>query len=213
MNPADPTGRVLKGKNQLKWVYGDDVIVTVGRGQIILAARCHGTGNDQGTLAPSLAAARGNLDAAGVTARIRASIADGGFASLTALTAPFEGISLIAMPRKPGGGRPSSPEYQRMAARLGSPAGRALYRRRMGMIEPVFRHLTQHGGRDLHFRGPARHTEVTIMAVAHNAGKYVNHCRAVGGVPHPGQQPLKTLTIRNRSKRSNGGLTTPNQEP
>ena len=93
-----------------------------------------------------------------------------------------------------------------MAARLSNPAGSLLYRRRMAMIEPVFSHLTQHGGRDLHFRGPGRATELLIMGIAHNLGKLNARSRALGVLPGTTREPLKTLTIRNRKHHHEGRL-------
>jgi hypothetical protein len=140
---------------------------------------------------------------------MRAHLADAGFASHPAFTLPTEGITLIAITRTGGldGQTPArrmSPERQRMAARLDTPAGS---RRRMGRIEPVFRHLTQHGGRDFHFRGPARQTELTIMSLAHNTAKLLKRCQSSSVILQTTRAPLKTLTIRNRHVHPRGRLT------
>ena len=47
---------------------------------------------------------------------------------------------------------PAKPSWQAMAARLGTPEGKALYRQRSAMIEPVFAQLFARLGRDLHYR-------------------------------------------------------------
>jgi hypothetical protein len=61
-----------------------------------------------------------------------------------------------------------------MHQRTANPAGKSLYRHRPAMVEPAFAQLFNPGGRRLHLRGPARHTEITIMIASHNAGKYLN---------------------------------------
>jgi hypothetical protein len=216
VNPADPTGRTLKGKDQLKWVYGDTLVTTVDRRQVVLAIESYGTATDKGTLDLSLGAARGNLDAAGIGKLMRLHLADAGFASRAVLGASREGISLIAVSRTNAGDwKPPSdaPEYQRMAARLRNPAGAKLYKRRMGMIEPVFRQMTQHGGRDLHFRGPGRAVEILVIGTAHNIGKLTGHCRALGVRPGRVEEPLKTLTVRKWKSPHSGVLTQQNHDP
>jgi hypothetical protein len=192
VNLTAPASRICKGKRGRDWVQGDDLVITVGAGQIILTGVLTPTGVDQGALHPSLDAARTNCDTAGVPGRMRAHLADAGFASETALTTPTEGIPLICTtsqtnqtptgedtgPAQPAisPARPAtSPARQAMTRRLATPAGSSLYRRRSAMVEPAFAQLFNPGGRRLHFRGPARHTEITIMITSHNAGKYLRN--------------------------------------
>jgi hypothetical protein len=123
---------------------------------------------------------------------MRANLADAGFASEATFTTPTEGILLIATTNEttqtnqtpsshdtnpPQPDQPATgPGRQAMNRRLATPAGSSLYRRRAGMVEPAFAQLFNPGGRRLHFRGPAKHTEITIMIASHNAGKYLrNH--------------------------------------
>ena len=73
--------------------------MTVDRFGNILAIESHGTASDQGTLHLSLASARDNLDAAGIGERVRASLADNGYLSRSAMNAPSEGVLLIAVSR------------------------------------------------------------------------------------------------------------------
>jgi hypothetical protein len=201
VNLTAPDSRICKGKRGRAWVQGDDLVITVGAGQIILAGELTPTGIDQGALHPSLRAARTNCDTAGIPDRMRAHLADAGFASETAYTTPTEGIPLICTTNEHTQTSNSnsdsdsdsdqtepttSPGRQAMTRRLATPAGRSLYRRRSAMVEPAFAQLFNHGGRRLHFRGHAKHTEITIMITSHNAGKYLRNRNAQ---PSPRSRP------------------------
>lgn len=125
---------------------------------------------------------------------MRAHLADSGYASTTTFTTPTEGILLIATSRTtptpqpddepagtPGGSDTHhthtihQPAWQTMTDRLNNPAGKPLYHRRASKIEPVFAQLFRHGDRSLHHRDAAAHTEITLLATAHNAGKFITH--------------------------------------
>jgi hypothetical protein len=113
---------------------------------------------------------------------MRAHLADSGYASTATFTTPTEGILLIATSRTNPTDNPDhhnraihQPAWQSMTDRLNNPAGKPLYRRRAGKIEPVFAQLFRRGGRNLHHRGAAAHTEITLLATAHNAGKLITH--------------------------------------
>ena len=62
------------------------------------------------------------------------------------------------------------PGLQRMRQRLRSPAGRKLYERRKGLIEPVFGTLKEHRGMRRFYRRGLRgvNTEFLLMALAFN---------------------------------------------
>lgn len=72
--------------------------------------------------------------------------------------------------RVQGAARICHPGLQRVRQRLRSPAGRKLYERRKGLIEPVFGTLKEHRGmRRFHRRGLAGvNTEFLLMALAFN---------------------------------------------
>ncbi|MER7007934.1 transposase [Dactylosporangium sp. NPDC000555] len=169
----------MKGKRGLTWIQAHNLTVTATRGQIVLAGDLYDHSNDHGGLHPSLRQAHNNRDQAGITSRTRAHLADAGYASAATFTTPSEGILLIATSRDTGQAdahtRSTDPDWQRMTNRLNNPAGKRLYRRRAGMIEPIFAQLFHHGGRQLHHRGPAAGTEITLMITAHNAGKLFAH--------------------------------------
>lgn len=159
-------------------------MITVGGGQIILSAGTHPSGNDQGGLHPSLKTAADNCRSAGVTTAMRAHLADAGFASTATFTtpAPTGGTLYVAVTNETNqtSEEPNNPPklpqgHQEMADRLATPQGRALYKRRSQMVEPVFSQLFTRGGRHLHTRGSAAETELTIMVCTHNSLKYIRH--------------------------------------
>ena len=60
-----------------------------------------------------------------------------------------------------------------MAARLDTPEGRAAYKQRKAIIEPVFAQLFARFGRTLHYRGDMVTTEIHLWAAAHNMLKAI----------------------------------------
>jgi hypothetical protein len=60
-----------------------------------------------------------------------------------------------------------------MAAKLATPEGRALYKQRKAIIEPVFAQLFARFGRTLHYRGDMIATELHLWAAAHNLLKAI----------------------------------------
>lgn len=180
VNLTAPHTRICKGKRGRDWVQGDDLVITVGARQIILAGTLTDTGTDQGALHPSLHTARTNCDTAGIHDRMRAHLADAGFASESTFATPTEGILLISTTAETTDQTPTTnqtptgPNWHAMRQRTANPAGKNLYRHRPAMVEPAFAQLFNPGGRRLHLRGPDRHTEITLMIAAHNASKYLH---------------------------------------
>jgi hypothetical protein len=76
-----------------------------------------------------------------------------------------------------------------MAAKLDTPEGRALYKQRKAIIEPVFAQLFARFGRTLHYRGAMVTTEVHLWAAVHNM--------------------LKAIRIRARREQRERQATTP----
>ena len=60
-----------------------------------------------------------------------------------------------------------------MAARLDTPEGRAVYKQRKAIIEPVFAQLFARFGRTLHYRGDMVATEIHLWAAVHNMLKAI----------------------------------------
>lgn len=182
-NITDPDSRILKGKNTVRWVLGRLLTVTVTVGQVIVAALLSPAGNDCNGLLPNLAATAANCRQAGITAAFGHHLADAGFASPHALSnhPPIDGELLVAITndneqtRDPTHATATATEHrQQMAARLNTPEGKTLYRRRTPMIEPVFAHLLR-TDRRLHTRGSTQHTEILAMTTSYNAAKHLKY--------------------------------------
>lgn len=184
-NLTAPHSRILKGKNTTTWVQGDLLTITVGAGQIILAAELPDAGNDHNTLHPHLATVARNCHQAGITAPMNRHLADAGYASEAVFTTatPTGGTLYIAVTNEHAqtsanppttAATSSTPGRQHMTDRLATTEGAAIYRRRSPMIEPVFAQLFR-GDRHLHTRGTAKHTEILALTTAHNANKYLRN--------------------------------------
>jgi transposase len=181
-NLTAPHSRLLKGKNTTTWVQGDLLTITTGAGQIILAAQLPDAGNDHNTLHPHLETVADNCRQAGITTPMTRHLADAGYASETVFTtpAPTGGTLYIAVTNEhaqTGTDPPTNANTtgrQQMTDRLATTEGAAIYRRRTPMIEPVFAQLLR-TDRHLHTRGTAKHTEITALATAHNANKYLRN--------------------------------------
>jgi hypothetical protein len=171
----------MKGKrSQGAYVQARNLLVTTAgtKMAIIVAGKLHDSAVDTRGLHPMLAAVQANRDAAGIDQRMRVAMADTGFFSHENNITPTEPILLLGT--KEGSdyaGRPSKTltaamkSARTMTARRKNPAGRCLYGRRSAMVEPVFAHLFQHGGRMLHHRGASADTQVTIMLTGYNIAK------------------------------------------
>lgn len=153
-----------------------------GRGQVIFAVGSHDSTTDTTALHRLLAAAAANLAAAGIAEPIGAALWDAGYASEDNFTAPCQAELYVAVTRdsvqashQPGGTAPLSgqPGWQAMAAKLGTPEGRALYKQRKAIIEPVFAQLFARFGRHLHYRGDMVDTEIHLWAAVHNTLKAI----------------------------------------
>ncbi|HEX3965623.1 MAG TPA: transposase [Trebonia sp.] len=60
-----------------------------------------------------------------------------------------------------------------MTARLDTPEGKELYKKRGATIEPVFAQLTSRLGRTLHYRGSILDAELALWAASHNILKAI----------------------------------------
>ena len=178
-SPTDPTARILKGKNTIRWVLGRLLTLTVAGNQLILAGLLSPHANDYPGLFPNLAATATNCTDAGITGPFGHHLADAGFASPHALShpAPITGTLLICVSNEHDQTRgrtatPTTSHRQDMAERLSTPDNQARYRRRTPMIEPVFAHLLR-TDRRLHTRGTTQNNEILALATTYNAGKYL----------------------------------------
>jgi transposase len=152
------------------------------RRQVIVAIATHDSTADTYALHPLLAAAAANLAAAGIADKIRKALFDAGYASEANFTAGCQADLYIAVTRESvqagqqrGGTAPlcGHPGWQAMAAKLDTPDGRALYKQRKAIIEPVFAQLFARFGRTLHYRGDMVDTEIHLWAAVHNMLKAI----------------------------------------
>jgi transposase len=152
-----------------------------GRGQVIVAIGTHGNTTDTGALHPLLAAAAANLAAAGITGPIGTALFDAGYASEANFTAGCHAELYVAVTRESvqaapdhAGPDPAARQsWQQMAAKLDTPQGKALYKQRKAIIEPVFAQLFARFGRTLHYRGDMVDTEIHLLAAVHNMLKAI----------------------------------------
>ena len=130
-----------------------------------------------GALHPPLAAAQATLDTAGIRGPTGAALSDAGYASednFTTACEPELYAAITKEARQTGrlrdGHNPATikDSRQQMAARLDTPQGKALYRRRAGPTEPVFAPLFPRPGRDLHHRDTKAGLEPHPWAASHH---------------------------------------------
>jgi transposase len=180
-SPADPASRVMPTKkggfDQLH-----NVQVLAGKRQVIYAIATHDNPTDTAALHPLLTQAQANLDTAGIPGPIHKALFDAGYASEDNFTTKCEPELYVAVTKEArqtgrlrDGHKPATMKesWQQMAARLDTPEGKALYRRRAGIIEPVFAQLFGRLGRDLHYRDTKVDLELHLWAASHNLLKAI----------------------------------------
>jgi transposase len=191
VSATDPDSRLLPAKNGGGWIQGWNLELAAARRQVLLAVELHDNPADYGALIPLVQAARDNLaaaatwpGAAALRGQIRAWLADNGFASAANFTELEHLMLLVAVTGEATqtgrghGGRALPEGWQHMAARLATPAGKALYKRRAGLVEPAFAQMFARFGRYLSYRGhDAVDAEVKLLGTVHNIGKLLEHRR------------------------------------
>jgi len=181
VNTTDWTSRIMPlKKGGFDQLVNAQALATAGR-QVILAVLRHDSPDDTAALHPLLARARAVLDAAGITGPIGKAVFDAGYASDANFTAAAEAELYVALAResvqagRSDGRQPQSklPSWQDMAARLGTPEGRAVYKKRAATIEPVFAQLVNRLGRALNYRGTLADAELHLWPASHNLLKAI----------------------------------------
>jgi transposase len=181
VNTTDPASKVMPGKHGGFLQACNPQIVACAT-QVILSVAAHDSPADVRALHPALARTRANLDAAGITGPIRAALWDAGYASDDNFTAPCEAELYVAVTREArqtgrlrDGRQPATmkPSWQQMAARLDTPRGKALYKQRAAIIEPVFAQLFARLGRHLNYRDGKADLELHLWAASHNLLKAI----------------------------------------
>ncbi len=191
INFTDPESRIMKASNK-GWDQCGNAQDVCNEDQIILAADVTDQANDVRQVVPMIDQAQANLDAAGVEEVMKAMLGDAGYyseANATALAGrgiePYlaterlkhhEKVASAPRGRIPAGLTPK----QRMARKLRTKRGRAMYAKRKGMIEPIFGQLKQVlGFRQFSLRGLASmRGEWRLMATVHNLLKLWRHDQA-----------------------------------
>jgi transposase len=183
VSATDPDSRLVPAKNG-GWLQGWNLQLTAARRQILLAIELHDNPADAGALKAMIEAALANCELAGLAGRIRAWLADNGYASAAAFQQLSHLMLLVAVRNEAaqagrGDGPATLPEgWQKMAARLATPAGKKLYRRRGVLVEPAFAQFFNRFGRHLNYRGTdAADTEIKLLGAVHNLGKLLDHRR------------------------------------
>jgi hypothetical protein len=185
VNLTDPDSRLVHGMRG--WVQGYNVQAACNEQHLIVAAEVMTASPDFGNLGPMVAAARRELTAAGVTDTPGLVVADAGYwhiEQMNEITAT--GTPVLIPPdssRRKGSTRPgwNGGAYAFMRHVLATERGRALYRQRGQLIEPIFGN-TKHNRGFTRFarRGrSAARTEWRLIAATHNLLKLHQHFTAL----------------------------------
>ena len=186
INLTDPDSRMLKASRG--YVQGYNAQAAVNENQIVIAAEVTVDSPDFGHLQPMLDAARSELETAGVTETPGVLLADAGYWNKEQMENVINhGIQVLIPPDagKRKGSRPGwdGGAYAHMRRVLSTELGRALYRKRQAMIEPVFGHakFNRRMGR-LQRRGrAAARSEWRLITATHNLLKLHSHQIATTG--------------------------------
>jgi len=198
VNTTDPASRVMPAKkggfDQLH-----NMQVLAGRHQVIYAITTHDNPTDRGALHPLLDEGRANLSAAGIGQPIGTALFDAGYASEDNFTTSCQADLYVAITKEArqtgrlaDGKTPRTMKdsWQQMAAKLGTPQGKALYRQRAGIIEPVFAQLFARLGRDLHYRDTKAGLELHLQAASHNLLKAIRAQARQAAATTPARAPV-----------------------
>jgi transposase len=180
INTTDPASKVMPAKHG-GFRQSHNVQILAGRHQVIYGILRHPSPVDVAALHPLLQHGRATLDTAGITAKIRTILFDAGYASDDNFTAGCEGTLHVAVTREarqtgrsPRGRQPAAlPSWQHMAERLATPEGKAAYKQRSAIIEPVFAQLFARLGNWLNYRGHKADLELHLWAATHNILKAI----------------------------------------
>ena len=180
VNATDPSSRVMPAKHGgFGQLFNAQALACPG--QICLAITRHDSPVDVQALHPLLALGAANLEAAKIAQKILKALFDAGYASDANFTAPSPAGLLVAVTREArqagrsaSGREPAAKQsWQDMAARLDTPEGKALYKQRKAIIEPLFAQLFARFGRTLNYRGHMAETELRLWAAVHNTLKAI----------------------------------------
>lgn len=183
-NVTDPDSRIMKTRQG--YVQGYNAQAVVSDDQIIVAVGVTQQANDVQQLEPMLQAMAHTLEAAGIADRPQVGLADAGYwsaANVATCTRP-EGPELLIATTKDGKQRKAARERgcprgripkglslrERMERKLLTKRGRAVYKMRSVLVEPVFGQVKERQGFRRFMRrglGAAR-SEWSLVGMTHN---------------------------------------------
>ncbi|HEY8237096.1 MAG TPA: transposase [Gaiellaceae bacterium] len=176
INTTDPDTRLMKRAGG-KSVQGYNAQVVASPEQVIIAAQVTQSHNDAEQLEPMVAHAAKSLREAGIDEPIGIVLADGGYWNAPAISEVRGQGTDVLVPtqdRRRTAPRRLSPrqgeEARRIETVLSTPEGRALYRRRQQIVEPVFAHtkVIRRSDRFLRRGLAACQAEWKLIAATHN---------------------------------------------
>ncbi len=182
VNLTDPDSKLVHGMRG--WIQGYNAQAVCNEQHLVLAAEVVTASPDFGNLGPMVAAARRELEAAGVATAPHVVVADAGYWHLEQMNEiTGEGIPVLIPPdssrRKHTNTRPgwNGGAYDFMRRVLDTDRGGELYKQRAQLIEPIFGN-TKHNRGFTRFarRGrSAARTEWRLIATTHNLLKLHRH--------------------------------------
>jgi transposase len=184
INTTDMDSRLVKTRDG--WIQGYNAQAAVNEAQIVVAAEVTVDSPDFGHLDPMVEAVEAELEAAGVTDTPDVVVADAGYWHQKQMEKVVSrGIQVLIPPdaRKREGSRPGwdGGLYAFMRRVLDTDTGAGLYRKRKGMIEPVFGH-TKFNRRIDRFQRRGRsaaRSEWRLITATHNLQKLYSHQQAL----------------------------------
>jgi transposase len=186
MNLTDPDSRLLKATRG--YLQGYNAQAAVNEQQIVIAAEVTVDPGDFGHLQPIVDAAQRELEQAGVSDTPTVLLADAGYWHQRQMENIIDRGIQVLIPPDAGNRKGTRPgwdggAYAHMRRVLSTDFGRALYRRRQAMIEPVFGHTKFNRGIDrFQRRGrSAARSEWRLITATHNLLKLHRHQIAVAG--------------------------------
>jgi len=176
INTTDPDTRPMKRAGG-RSVQGFNAQVVADEGQLVVAAEVTQAHNDSDQLEAMITDARRELEGAGVAVPIGTVLADGGYwnsTQISAVRASGTDVIVPAKDRKRSTPRryapPQGPEAERIEAVLSTSEGKALYRRRQRLVEPIFGDVKFNRRADRFMRRglSACNSEWRLLAATHN---------------------------------------------
>jgi transposase len=180
VNLTDPDSRLVHGMRG--WLQGYNVQAACNEQHLIVAAEVTTSSPDFGNLGPMVAAAKRELAAAGISDTPKLVVADAGYWHLEQMNEITAAGTPVLIPPDAGRRKDTRPgwnggAYAFMRHVLATETGRALYKRRAALIEPIFGD-TKHNRGFTRFarRGrSAARTEWRLIATTHNLLKLHQH--------------------------------------